>query len=70
LNGHWTPLDFELPNPQASSHGPWRRWIDTGLNSPCDIVPWQQAFTIAGDTYRAQDRSVVMLIADRSSTNR
>ncbi len=70
LNGHWTPLDFELPDPQAGGHGPWRRWIDTGLDSPCDIVPWQQAITIAGDTYRAQDRSVVMLIADRSSTNR
>ena len=42
----------------------WRRWIDTALNSPQDIVPWQMAPTVAGDIYRAEARSVVMLIGD------
>ena len=39
LNAYWEPLDFELPAPATA--GPWRRWIDTALDSPHDIVPWQ-----------------------------
>ena len=69
LNAHWASLEFELPDPDESDHGPWRRWIDTGLNSPCDIVPWQQASPISSDTYHVQERSVVMLFANRKPTN-
>jgi glycogen operon protein len=57
LNAYWEPLEFELP--EAS----WRRWIDTALDSPNDIVPWQAAPAIAGSTYRAEARSVVVLFA-------
>ena len=39
----------------------WRRWIDTALDSPHDIVPWQTAPTVPGDSYRVEARSVVML---------
>ena len=39
LNAYWEPLEFELP--RDSDGHPWRRWIDTGLDSPHDIVPWQ-----------------------------
>jgi glycogen operon protein len=59
LNAYWEPLDFELP--RLESGGLWRRWIDTTLDSPQDIVPWQTAPTITGNTYRVGDRSVVML---------
>jgi isoamylase len=62
LNAYWEPLDFELPKP--SNGNLWRRWIDTALDSPQDIVPWQSAPTIAGNTYRAEPRSVVMLFMD------
>lgn len=57
LNGYWEPLEFELP-PAA---GPWRRWIDTTLPSPEDIVEWRAAPPLAGGPYRAGPRSVVML---------
>jgi glycogen operon protein len=60
LNAFWGPLDFELPE---SGGGPWRRWIDTALDSPQDIVPWESAPAVAGTTYRAEARSVVMLLA-------
>jgi glycogen operon protein len=62
LNAYWEPLDFELPGPEAGSEGPWRRWIDTALDSPLDIVPWQDAQAVQGNTYRAEARSVVLLV--------
>ena len=62
LNSYWEPLTFELPKLDGSC---WRRWIDTALESPNDIVPWQTARVLTGDTYRAESRSVVMLFADR-----
>ena len=43
--------------------GPWRRWIDTSLPSPQDIVEWQTAPPVSGNNYRAGPRSVVMLYA-------
>jgi isoamylase len=59
LNAYWEPLIFELPKLEAD--GLWRRWIDTALNSPHDIVPWKTAPTVSHHTYRAEARSVVML---------
>jgi glycogen operon protein len=62
LNAFWEPLTFELPAlPAANS---WRRWIDTSLDSPDDIVVWNDAPTVPGRTYRVADRSVVMLISN------
>jgi glycogen operon protein len=59
LNAYWGPLDFELPTPNNGSL--WRRWIDTSLDSPDDIVPWRTAPAVPGNTYRVGARSVVML---------
>ncbi len=59
LNGYWEPLEFELP--PAAAGKPWRRWIDTMLPSPQDIVEWSSAPAITGGTYRAGAHSVVML---------
>ncbi len=61
LNAYWEPLDFELPPLENS--GMWRRWIDTALDSPHDIVPWQTSSLISGFIYRAEPRSVVVLSA-------
>jgi len=61
LNAYWKPLDFELPVDEEGK--PWRRWIDTALDSPQDIVPWQEAIPVSGFTYRAETRSVVVLFA-------
>jgi glycogen operon protein len=59
LNAWWEPLDFELPKPEDGA--PWRRWIDTALDSPNDIVPWQATPAVPGSSYRVEARSVVML---------
>jgi isoamylase len=64
LNAYWEPLEFELPPGGEGGAGLWRRWIDTGIESPEDIVPWQAAPVWSGDTYRAAARSVVMLFAE------
>ena len=61
LNGYWEGLDFELPPMGAGN--PWRRWIDTSLPSPQDIVEWQVAPAVSTNTYWAGPRSVVMLYA-------
>jgi len=63
LNAYWEPLDFELPQVNEGSGNPWHRWIDTALESPQDIVPWQTAPSITGYSYHAEARSVVALIA-------
>ncbi len=59
LNAYWEPLDFELP-PVKKGYS-WRRWIDTALDPPSDIVEWQTAPPVPDQTYRAEARSVVML---------
>jgi isoamylase len=59
LNAYWEALDFELP--PAGGDGTWRRWIDTSLESPQDIVEWQTAPSMSGRSYPAGPRSVVVL---------
>jgi glycogen operon protein len=61
LNAFWEPLDFQLP--KLENGDSWRRWIDTALDSPHDIVPWQTGLNIPGDSYRVESRSVVMMYA-------
>jgi len=63
LNTYWEPLDFELPPVDSSEEHPWRRWLDTALDSPHDIVDWQMSPPIQGCTYRVESRSVVALVA-------
>ena len=63
LNAYWQPLDFELPRVDKAGENPWRRWIDTALDSPHDILPWETAASVPGYAYRAEARSVVMLFA-------
>jgi hypothetical protein len=41
----------------------WRRWIDTFLDSPHDIVDWERAPLVPGRSYRVEPRSVVVLFA-------
>jgi isoamylase len=63
LNGYWEPLDFELPSVNDGAADPWRRWIDTALDSPHDIVEWRSSTPVPGHVYRAGARSVVVLFA-------
>ncbi|MDH6247209.1 glycogen debranching protein GlgX [Mycobacterium sp. OTB74] len=64
-NAYWEPLPFELPSPLVlgGESRPWRRWIDTALASPDDVMPWESAPTVEAPSYAVQPRSVVVLIA-------
>jgi len=62
LNAYWEPLEFELP-PRGNNDDTWRRWIDTSLEPPQEILEWPTAPPITERTYRAGPRSVVVLFA-------
>ena len=64
LNGYWEPLDFELPPVGNDTGNAWRRWIDTSLDPPNDIVEWQTAPLFSGRVYHTGPRSVAVLFAD------
>jgi glycogen operon protein len=66
FNAYWEPLTFELPPPAYGRR--WRRCIDTALPSPEDCWPLDLAPAIAGSSYVAQPRSVVLLALDLRST--
>jgi len=63
FNTYWEPLEFELPPTVMNRKYSWRRWVDTFLDPPEDIVPWQEAPFTTECTYRAGPRSVVVLWA-------
>jgi isoamylase len=63
VNAYWETLDFELPPVVVDGGHCWRRWIDTFLDSPDDIVDWKDAPRVGASTYRAEPRSVVVLFA-------
>ena len=67
LNAYWEALDFELP--PAGAGNAWRRWIDTALQSPEDIVEWQSAPPVVGPAYTAGPRSVVVLFSSLETDN-
>jgi glycogen operon protein len=60
LNSHWESKTFQLP----PSNAPWRRCIDTGLDSPDDILAWEQAVPIEDGHYTIVDRAVAMLYTE------
>ena len=62
MNAWWQPLSFRLPLADFGGEC-WRRWIDTSFLSPMEIVPWDQAETIAQGSYGVGPRSVVVLLA-------
>jgi len=62
LNAYWEPLDFELA-PLSGSDPLWRRWVDTSLESPNDIVEWDAAPPVPSHAYWAGPRSVAALFA-------
>jgi glycogen operon protein len=63
LNTFWESLDFELPRIGNQFAESWRRWIDTSLDSPFDIVEWQRSIPHSSNIYRAGPRSTVVLFA-------
>ena len=50
LNAFWEPL---IRAAEAGERQRGGRWIDTALDSPDDIVPWEEAPRVDGDAYHA-----------------
>jgi glycogen operon protein len=70
LNAYWEPLRFELPPPGGENGAEWRRWIDTALASPDDVLPWEKAPAVPDATYLVQPRSIVFLVEPRAPHGR
>jgi len=62
-NAYWEALDFELPQIGRPGRS-WRRWINTGLDSPQDIVHWEAAPPAPSSAIRAEPRSVIVFFAE------
>ncbi|NYF50734.1 glycogen debranching protein GlgX [Tunturiibacter gelidoferens] len=61
FNSYWEALEFELPFMNLWTENPWRRWIDTSLDSPADIVDWNAAEPVPSLEYSVAPHSVVVL---------
>lgn len=64
LNAYWEKLTFKIPTFNDPKE-PWRCCINTFLDAPNDILPWQEAPYVTGDSYEVEPRSVVILISSR-----
>lgn len=62
FNAYHDPLTFELP--ALANGGRWRRVLDTSQPSPDDLIPPFRAPRVHSTHYRAEGRSVVVLVAD------
>ncbi|HEY7746501.1 MAG TPA: glycogen debranching protein GlgX [Desulfuromonadales bacterium] len=63
VNAWWQPLEFALPPAQDLPGGRWRRWLDTSLPSPDDIVPMEEAPAVDGGTYKLPPHSLAVMLA-------
>jgi len=62
VNAYWEALRFEIPAVSEAGK-PWRRCVDTFLDSLDDIFDWDKGPIVSGKTYPVQPRSVVLLVA-------
>jgi glycogen operon protein len=63
INAWREPLAFELPPAPDLPGGRWRRWLDTSLLSPADIVPLDEAPEVGNGTYELPSHSVAVVFA-------
>jgi len=63
VNAWRKPLIFVLPSAPRLPGSRWRRWLDTSLPSPDDILPPAEAPVIEGGKYSLASHSMAVLIA-------
>ena len=63
FNSYWEALEFELPKKIKNTRLNWERVLDTALPTPNDCHAMDSTTKIDSSQYRAEARSVVMLIA-------
>jgi isoamylase len=64
MNMEWEALDFEVPEVPGRI---WYRAIDTALPSPDDAADHGAEVPVQGQTYRVNDRSIVVLVSKPAS---
>lgn len=67
LNAFWKPLTFELPLMHGRRPKTWKRFIDTFYPPPYDICGWDEAPAVPNKSYKANPRSVVLLVTKINS---
>ncbi|NET05187.1 MAG: glycogen debranching protein GlgX [Symploca sp. SIO2B6] len=60
LNMYWESLELEIPSIEGRN---WYKVVDTSAPSPMDIVEPCEEVMVSGNSYRVNDRSVVVLIS-------
>jgi isoamylase len=61
INAYYQPLEFELPFDTKNGDVKWKRWLDTSLSSPDDILPLEESTIISTQTYILPGRSMAIL---------
>ena len=68
VNAWRAPLTFELPATPLLPVSRWRRWLDTSLPSPVDIVPLGEAPVIDSENYVLPPHSLAVILARTADT--
>ncbi|ABQ25013.1 glycogen debranching protein GlgX [Geotalea uraniireducens] len=63
VNAWRESLAFELPLVRKQPGVGWRRWLDTSLASPADIVPLDETPAVEGKTYELPPHSLAVMFA-------
>jgi glycogen operon protein len=67
MNMYWEPLEMDIP---LITGWRWATAIDTSMASPFDIAEPGMEFPCAGQTYRVNGRSIVVLVGTEQSAFR
>lgn len=60
-NAYWQSLEFELPSKNGIGTRPWKKMIDTSMESPSDFCDLESACLIRDAVHPVPDRSIVVL---------
>lgn len=67
FNAYWKMLKFELPPTAEQGLAPWRRIIDTSLDSPDDFCAPKSAPVVDSASLNVAARSTVVLVAQNAT---
>jgi glycogen operon protein len=70
LNAYSEPLEFKIPSLEKKKYSAWRRILDTGQESPEEVLDWVNAPVVRKTKYRAIPYSIVLLAALQNGSKR
>jgi len=62
FNAYFEPLEFELPQIDSRLTKPWKRWIDTSLESPDDICLMDETPIVSSPIYKVNAHALAVLV--------